>query len=134
MEGVGNGQWGMTATFQAADFLSAFTQARSPCGLPLACAVGLVAFSHPFCGWLTANDGVLVAAHRVSFAFGSLRPVLGCGRLTACAGDSLCRPFRAQLCCWLLPGVSFAALISPQAILCHRFAVRTGEPVMINYK
>ena len=23
--------------------------------------------------------------HRVSFAFGSLRPVLGCGRLTACA-------------------------------------------------
>ena len=36
----------MTAIFQAAVFCSAFTQARSPCGLPLACAVGWVAFSH----------------------------------------------------------------------------------------
>ena len=43
--------------------------------------------------------------------------------------DRLCRPFRARIVHVRCPGVTFAALISPQAILCRPFGTQGREGI-----
>ena len=87
-------------------------------------AVFVVGLQPTMVGWLRHTGFRSPSAHyALCYVVAGLQPALL---------DRLCRPFRAHIVHVRCPGVSFAALISPQAILCHRFAVRTGGAAISN--
>ena len=74
--------------------------------------------------WLALSQHIGVVACTGLRSFHELHPVLGCGRLTACACGVLCRPFRAQCCGIRIPRGTLARLAPPPAILCRPFGAR----------